>query len=97
MSVLSFLHEFSRLTPAQQRVFLYCLENCPYPQAYTGDIQRVMIGTGYPRKTIATAFIAIQAQPTLSTLVRYIHSDISRPVMIPLHAGIVDVGALELE
>ena len=95
MQIFSFLREFSQLTPAQQRVFLYCAEKIPFPQAYTGDIQRIIIGTGLPRKTISTAFVAIAALPTLSRIVKYIHMDVSRPVVIPLHPGIVDSVALE--
>ena len=69
--LLSFLKEFSRLTPAQQEIFLFCLEKCPRPIAYTNDVTMIVTFTGRPRKTIFRAFSAFAQSNRLSDLVCY--------------------------
>ena len=82
--ILQFLKEFSRLSPAEQKVFLFCLEKLPYPHAYSGDLQHIAISTGLYYQTVRQAMYSIAASPILSSAVKYIHSDVSHPVMVSL-------------
>ena len=42
-NILNFMEEFSKLTQTQQRVFLYCLQECPRPHAYSEDVRKIDI------------------------------------------------------
>jgi hypothetical protein len=89
--MLQFLKEFTKLSPAEQKVFLYCLEHCPQPRAYSGDLQEITLHTGLYYQTVRQALSHISAMQTLSRAVKYIHSDVSAPVMVSLDA-VLSVG-----
>jgi hypothetical protein len=89
--MLQFLKEFTKLSPAEQKVFLYCLEYCPRPRAYSGDLQEITLHTGLYYQTVRQALSHISAMQTLSRAVKYIHSDVSAPVMVSLDA-VLSVG-----
>jgi hypothetical protein len=84
---LEFLKEFASLSHAEQKVFLFCLEHNPHPQAYTGDLQYIAACTGLYYQTVRQALHAISVSPTLSKVVKYIHPDVSAPVMVSLDAA----------
>lgn len=89
--ILDFLKEFSRLSSAEQKVFLFCAENLPFPRAYSGDLQEITLHTGLYYQTVRQALFTISAAPLLSKVVKYIHSDVSAPVMVSLDA-VLSVG-----
>jgi hypothetical protein len=79
---IEFLKEFRKLSPAQQEIFLFCLEKNPNPQKRSGDISYISTCLGRPRKTVYSAFLAINANKTLSKLVRYTSRGITTPVFV---------------
>jgi hypothetical protein len=74
--ILKFLKEFSRLSPSEQQVFLYCLENCPHPRRYTGDLRQIQTHTQLSRLTVYQALNHISNLPHLRKAVCYIRTDI---------------------
>lgn len=74
--ILKFLKEFSRLSPSEQQVFLYCLENCPHPRRYTGDLRKIQQNTHLSRLTVYQALNHISNLPHLRKAVCYIRTDI---------------------
>ena len=94
--IFKFLHEFASLSPAEQKVFLFCVEHNPHPQAYTGDLQYIAARTGLYYQTVRQALHAISALPTLSKAVKYIHPDVSAPVMVSLDAA-GEIGGREFD
>lgn len=74
--ILAFLQRFSALTSAEQKVFLYCVKNCPFPRRYTGDLQAIIYFTGLSRCTVYKALRTISRDKCLQQAVRYIQMDI---------------------
>jgi hypothetical protein len=85
--MIEFLREFAKLSPAEQRVFIYCAEKLPFPRAYSGDLQEITTQTGLYYQTVRQALFSITASPILSRVVKYIHSDVSAPRMVSLDAA----------
>ena len=83
--VIDFLRTFSALTRAEQRVFIYCLEKCPFPRPYTGDLERIANGTDLSRMTVYKALLNISATPQLHHLVCYIRTDINQLIRDEYH------------
>ena len=54
--LIRFLTEFSALGPAEQRVFLFCLQFCPHPALWSSDLMQIRSATGVSRKTLYNAF-----------------------------------------
>lgn len=50
---------------------MFCLKNCPEPQAYTGDLLRIREAVKCNSHTVLVALRIITASPVLSTLVKY--------------------------
>lgn len=71
--ILSFLQEFSKLTHAEQKIFLFCLEHCPHPRPYTGDLGTISQATGLSRTTVYNALRSIRKREKLNELVSYVH------------------------
>jgi DNA-binding MarR family transcriptional regulator len=71
--ILSFLQEFSKLTHAEQKIFLFCLEHCPHPRQYTGDLGAIAQATGLSRTTVYNALRSIRKREKLNELVSYVH------------------------
>lgn len=69
--VLMFMEEFASLTPTQQRVFLYCLQECPFPKAYSGDIRKIASATELHVRTVQRALKIIKKHPKLSRAVYF--------------------------
>jgi hypothetical protein len=69
---LPFLQEFSQLSPVEQKIFLFCLEHCPHPRKYTGDIAFISSRAGIHRKSVEKALKKISALPLLRRCVAYI-------------------------
>jgi hypothetical protein len=84
--LFNFLQEFSHLTPAEQKVFLFCVEKKPYPLSYSGDLQEIAVATGLYYQTVRQAVYSFRQYPLLNKCVRYIHSDVSFPKIVSLDA-----------
>lgn len=76
MKILAFLREFSDLSPVQQKIFLYCLQNCPHPRKNTADLNRIAAATGAHRKSVERAFKVFAAHKILRRIVAYIKIDV---------------------
>lgn len=69
------------LTPAQQEIFLFCLENLPHPRPYTGDLLRIRTAVGCKSRTAQVALQQISKHPLLSQLVKYQKINIKEAVI----------------
>jgi hypothetical protein len=74
--LIDFLQDFCKLTNSEQRVFLYCLKNCPFPRAKTDDLNAIAYALGLSYKSVWRAVHAFELYPQFNRLVKYIHSDI---------------------
>ena len=74
----AFLVEFSKLSPIEQRIFLFCLQNKQHPRKYSHDIAEIATRTGAHRKTVERALKTFAAYPLLHKCVAYIHLDVHR-------------------
>ena len=96
--LLQFVKEFSKLSPAEQKVFIFCVEHLPQPVAYSGDLQRIAQATGLYYQTVRQAMYTFRRYPLLSGIVKYIHSDVSAPKLVSLDAaGMVAGGEMDFE
>lgn len=91
--ILKFLQEFSQLSRAEQKVFLFCCRKLPNPVAYSGDIQRIALGTGLYYHTVRQALHHINSLPMVSRAVRYIRTDVSHFSTVSLDAFGEGVGS----
>ena len=78
---IDFLQNFTRLTPAEQKVFLFCLKNNPYPRQNSEDLNFIAFSLGLSYKTVWRAVHAISSNKHFNKLVRYISTDISSAVI----------------
>lgn len=85
--LLQFVKDFAKLTPAEQKVFIFCVEHKPNPVAYSGDLQHIALATGLYYQTVRQAMYSFRRSPLLSAAVKYIHSDVSTPRMVSLDAA----------
>lgn len=80
MKILDFLVEFAELSPVQQKIFLFCLQNCPHPRKNSGDINRIAAATGVHRKSVERAFKVINQYKILRRCVAYIKIDVRKEI-----------------
>jgi hypothetical protein len=78
---IDFLQNFTQLTPAEQKVFLFCLKNNPYPRQNSNDLNFIAFSLGLSYKTTWRAVHAISSNKHFNKLVRYISTDISSAVI----------------
>ena len=90
--IIKFLHEFSKLSHAEQKIFLFCLENCPHPRPYTGDLGRISQATGLSRTTVFNALQSIAHHQDLHALVAYIRSANIKELIAAERFGSCEVG-----
>lgn len=76
--LMDLLMEFSSLRPRHRKIFLWCLEHCPNPRPYTGDLGMICEATGSDRRTVWGALRAIGSRRILSCAVCYGHVDAVR-------------------
>lgn len=69
--VLIFMKEFAALTQTQQRVFLYCLQACPHPTAYSDDVRKIASATDLHVRTVQRALQTIKKHPKLASAVYF--------------------------
>jgi hypothetical protein len=74
--IFLFLQEFARLSPVEQRVFLFCLQKIPHPRKFTGDISFISRSSGIHRKSVERALKKISSSPILRRCVCYIQLDV---------------------
>ena len=70
-NILNFMEEFSKLTQTQQRVFLYCLQECPRPHAYSEDVRKIANATKLHVRTVQRALCEIRTKPKLANAVYF--------------------------
>jgi predicted regulator of amino acid metabolism with ACT domain len=80
MKILAFLDEFAKLSPVQQKIFLFCLQNCPHPRKNSSDINRIAAATGVHRKSVERAFKIIKQYKILRRCVSYIRIDVRKEI-----------------
>lgn len=90
---LNFLHEFCKLSPSEQRVFLYCLEKKPYPRKKSDDLKSISLSLNLSYKTVWRAMSAINNNKALSQLVHYI-KDVEPAKVIPYQDEVMLMGCL---
>lgn len=73
-----FLQEFARLSPVEQKIFLFCLQKIPHPRKFTGDIAYIAQSIGVHRKSVERALKKISASRLLRRCVCYILLDVKR-------------------
>jgi len=69
--MVEFLGEFAKLSPSQQLIFIYCLQNCPHPIPYSGDLNRIAILNQVSYRTVQRALSAISSFKHLARAVFY--------------------------
>jgi hypothetical protein len=84
--LVHFLEEFAELSPVQQKIFLFCLQNKPVIYKNTNDLQEICVRTNKPYKTVWVALKKISELKTLSRCVKYIHLNISARDIVSVDA-----------
>jgi hypothetical protein len=69
--IIPLLKELVAMTPTQQEIFLFCLENLPEPKPYTGDLLRIRTAVGCNPRTAQVALWIISRSKILSKFVSY--------------------------
>ena len=57
--IYMFLALFATLSKSEQKVFLYCVKECPHPLPYSGDLGRIQIATALSRTSVREALKTI--------------------------------------
>lgn len=70
-ALMPFLKELITLSPKQQEIFLFCLENLPHPVNNSGDLERIRTAVGCKHRTLQVALLVINNTQILSQLVKY--------------------------
>ena len=63
------LRELVSLSPAHQRVWIFCLVHLPVVRLYSSDVADVALRLGMTPRTVQRALAAIKRTPTLSRCV----------------------------
>jgi hypothetical protein len=95
--LIDFLQDFCKLTNSEQRVFLYCLKNCPFPRSKTDDLNSIAYALGLSYKSVWRAIHAFELYPQFNRLVKYIHSDILPSSDDENYFNVVAGGLFDLE
>lgn len=69
--LLPMLKELANLSPVQLSILVYCIEHCPRPIAYSGDLLQIRTAIGCKPRTVQIALRRFNQSRLLSQLVNY--------------------------